>query len=154
MSQECINHAAKAGGHPAKMAQFAASANEKYDYPKQDESFDRVVDDLLAEWMQKTILENSENLELLYKNETAKREEGGYYTITCYIDRSSSRRSFGGGTVHPHYYDITVHGWNKNDGYYSEKLGPDDIKQYAKLPVSVDRWNDQYNMWEKAPRKI
>lgn len=35
VSQECINHAAKAGGRPAKMALFAANASKgKYSYPK------------------------------------------------------------------------------------------------------------------------
>jgi hypothetical protein len=33
--QECINHAAKEGGHASKMALFAVNANQdKYTYPK------------------------------------------------------------------------------------------------------------------------
>ena len=35
VNQACINHAAKQGGHPAKMALFAANASKgKYTYPK------------------------------------------------------------------------------------------------------------------------
>ena len=35
VSQACINHAAKAGGRPAKMALFAANVSKgKYTYPK------------------------------------------------------------------------------------------------------------------------
>lgn len=35
VSQACINHAAKAGGHPAQMALFAVNVSKgKYSYPK------------------------------------------------------------------------------------------------------------------------